>query len=605
MTTKRLFTTISMFTMAFGLVWAQGPNGSGEYYKAADGKKGAALKTAMFNKIKIKNAGWTYSGLKEAYETTDTRSDGYLRDWYSNATYYTPGSNFSGGTSAEGQGYNREHLVPQSWFKEASPMKSDIFHVVPTDAKINNARGSDPLGEVDPDPNKYTTSKNGYSKWGTVKSGLIYDNNGNPVNSLPVFEPNDEVKGDIARAYFYMVTCYEDKISDWTSSGSSSYVFDGNTYPGLTQWCLEMMIRWSAIDPVDDIEIARNNEIAKKQNRNPFIDYPGLEEYIWGNKMDETFSYDKYEGLSTGKQPVTMSFSPTSVTATLGESFTAPTLSMSASGLTVTYSSSNTSVATVNASTGVVTLKAVGVTIITATFAGNDDYYANSTTYTLTVKKQGGDDPTPVETVIWEEDWTGASENVSVESINNSSAAYQGDGGRYCKIYNEERAGGTVPELLIPKNSRTINYFIATIALGNASGEMPLSFKCNKTISVTSTTSGVTVTAGSVSGNTYNYVVNVPSETTTLVLKFATTNDDNARIDDIKLVSVAEEPTTTPGDIVTDGNINWDDLKALVKILLGITPEGDNIDLDAADVNEDGKTNIADVTKLINLLLSK
>ena len=45
------------------------------------------------------------------------------------------------------------------------------------------------------------------------------------------------------------------------------------------------------------------------------------------------------------------------------------------------------------------------------------------------------------------------------------------------------------------------------------------------------------------------------------------------------------------------------DLKALVKILLGITPAEGNIDENAADVNEDGKTNIADVTKLVNMIL--
>ena len=62
-------------------------------------------------------------------------------------------------------------------------------------------------------------------------------------------------------------------------------------------------------------------------------------------------------------------------------------------------------------------------------------------------------------------------------------------------------------------------------------------------------------------------------------------------------------PTTTPGDIVKDGKTDWNDLKALVKILLGITPAEGNIDENAADVNEDGKTNIADVTRLVNMIL--
>lgn len=125
MTTKRLFTSICSLALTLTMAWAQGPNGSNTYYQAANGKKGEALKTAMFYIINIDKAGWSYDGLKEAYKTTDKRPDGYLRDWYSNATSYTPGSAFSGGTSAEGLGYNREHLVPQSWFKEASPMKSE------------------------------------------------------------------------------------------------------------------------------------------------------------------------------------------------------------------------------------------------------------------------------------------------------------------------------------------------------------------------------------------------------------------------------------------------------------------------------------------------
>ena len=590
MTTKRLFTTICTLALTLTMAWAQGPNGSNTYYQAANGKKGEALKTAMFNIIKISSAGWSYDGLKEAYKTTDKRSDGYLRDWYSNATSYTPGSAFSGGTSAEGLGYNREHLVPQSWFDKKSPMVSDIFHVVPTDAKINNERGSDPLGEVG---SSYTQSKNGYSKWGTARSGLGYTGQ--------VFEPNNEVKGDIARAYFYMVTCYENKISTWTSSGSSIYVFDGNTYPGLTSWCLTMMMRWSALDPVDDIEIARNNEIAKKQNRNPFIDYPGLEDYIWGDKKNVAFSYDHYDGSSSGKQYVTMSFSPTSVTATLGESFTAPTLSMSPSGLTVTYSSSNTNVATVNASTGAVTLKAVGTTTITASFAGNNEYYANSTTYTLTVKQQGGEEPTPSgENLMWESfsgykgtsdsgtDLTPTTDGLDFDGWSSFTKTYFGNGA--CGKMSSSSANGSMST--------------KTIALN---GDGVLTFKMKKfktdasSLSLTVTGADADVTNFTPQSDWTDFTVNITGATGSVTLKFNATK--RLYIDDIKLVSVAEEPTTTPGDIVKDGKIDWNDLKALVKILLGITPAGNDIDTDAANVNGDDETNIADVTKLVNMIL--
>jgi len=593
MTTKRLFTTICTLALTLTMAWAQGPNGSETYYQAANGKKGEALKTAMFNIIKISSAGWSYDGLKEAYKTTDKRSDGYLRDWYSNATSYTPGSAFSGGTSAEGLGYNREHLVPQSWFDKKSPMVSDIFHVVPTDAKINNERGSDPLGEVG---SSYTQSKNGYSKWGTARSGLGYTGQ--------VFEPNNEVKGDIARAYFYMVTCYENKISTWTSSGSSIYVFDGNTYPGLTSWCLTMMMRWSALDPVDDIEIARNNEIAKKQNRNPFIDYPGLEDYIWGDKKNVAFSYDHYDGSSSDKQYVTMSFSPTSVTATLGESFTAPTLSMSPSGLTVTYSSSNTNVATVNASTGAVTLKAVGTTTITASFAGNDEYYANSVSYTLFVKEQGGDNPVTGDGIF--QLVTSTSELVSgrryvIVSGNKSMTKLDGTAGSGSVIINSSQIdmNNSSNTALILTMEQVGNYWIV---------------KGDGVYMALTSNSNALNTATTATANTAKWTISVNNGTATIVnanytgryLKYNSgANMFRCYTSGQQDVQIYMEvpPTTTPGDIVKDGKTDWNDLKALVKILLGITPAEGNIDENAADVNEDGKTNIADVTKLVNMIL--
>ena len=281
----------------FGLLYvcAQGPNDTGAYYATAHGKSGQALKTAMFNIIKItKTPG--YDALIDAYRKTDTRPDGFVRDWYSNATSYVHDRDKAGSYSAEGDCYNREHLVPQSWFSKGSPMRADAHHVVPTDGYVNNRRSSYPLGEVTTNPQDIEyQSANGYSKLGSAKAGLGY--------SGKVFEPNDEVKGDIARAYFYMATCYEDKISNW-NSGLADYVFSGNRYPGLTQWVIDMMIRWSRLDPVDDVERARNDSVQSWQdNRNPFIDYPGLEDYIWGDKKDVAFDYTQGGGSQTTVAP--------------------------------------------------------------------------------------------------------------------------------------------------------------------------------------------------------------------------------------------------------------------------------------------------------------
>lgn len=298
---KRL-SIITTLVAAFCAVtaWAQGPNNTGTYYQSANGKKGSALKTAMFNIIKNPSV-VSYSGLYDAYVKTDTRPDGTVRDWYSDSTKYQHNVHNKGNYSEEGDMYNREHSMPQSWFSEASPMKSDIVHVLPTDGYVNNRRSSYPFGEVG---NVTYKSYHGYSKLGSSKTAGY---------SGTVFEPNDEIKGDIARIYFYMVTCYEDRFTNWTK-GTASQVLSSDKYQGLKSWCMDMMIQWSKQDPVDDVERARNNAVYEVQgNRNPFVDYPGLEDYVWGTKTEVAFSYDNYDDTGTDPQPATVAqpvFSP-------------------------------------------------------------------------------------------------------------------------------------------------------------------------------------------------------------------------------------------------------------------------------------------------------
>lgn len=263
--------------LCMGYAWAQGPNNSGTYYQSANGKKGAALKTALYNIINPHtNIG--YDGLYEGYKKTDTRADGYVRDWYSNTTNFRHNVDNKGSYSGEGDMYNREHSVPQSWFS-GNVIKADIVHVIPTDGYVNNRRSNYPLAEVN---NITYQSNNGYSKLGSCKTAGY---------SGTVFEPNDEIKGDMARMYMYMVTCYEDVCASWGHD-----VFSSSNL-GFESWYLDMLMRWAQQDPIDDIEIARNNAVYEVQgNRNPFVDYPGLEDYIWGSKTDQQFFYDNYEG---------------------------------------------------------------------------------------------------------------------------------------------------------------------------------------------------------------------------------------------------------------------------------------------------------------------
>lgn len=358
------------------------------YYASADGKQGAELKTAMcgiiYNRTEL-----DYDDLWTAYQTTDVHPDGdkagKIWDMYSNITSYDP-VNGSHANSSEGSGFNREHSFPKSWFGgEVMPMFTDLHHLYPVDGNINTRRSNNPYGETNGEDWK---SANNFSKLGACTY---------PGYTGKVFEPADEYKGDFARTYFYMVTCYENELPTWVSSYSSSTdveeVLDGSTYPAFTTWTKNMLMEWAKNDPVSEKETNRNNAVyAIQGNRNPFIDYPGLEEYVWGTMTTTAFSYDNYV-QPVYKQNVTMSFDPTSASATVGQNFTEPTLTTTPAGLTVTYSSSDTGVATVNASTGEVTLVAAGTTTITATFAGNDTYNSGSAYYTLTVSASGS---TPV-----------------------------------------------------------------------------------------------------------------------------------------------------------------------------------------------------------------
>ena len=289
---KKTYMTLLLAAVAL-LASAAAPNGSGTYYSAANGYKGSALKTALCGII-YNRTEKSYDYLWTAFRTTDKRSDGYLWDMYSDITNFTFGTDQAGNYQKEGDVYNREHSFPKSWFGgEVMPMYTDLHHMYPTDGYVNNRRGNLPFGETNGGTYK---SANDFSKVGSCTY---------PGYTGSVFEPADEYKGDFARTYFYMVTCYEEKLADWYSKNSESRTtINGTTYPAFQTWQLNMLMEWATADPVSEKEINRNKAVYGIQNnRNPFIDYPGLEQYIWGSKKDVAFSYDNYvqpDGSSSG-----------------------------------------------------------------------------------------------------------------------------------------------------------------------------------------------------------------------------------------------------------------------------------------------------------------
>jgi endonuclease I len=128
--------------------------------------------------------------------------------------------------------WNREHVWPQSKLNGAA--KGDAHNLKPSDVQENSFRGNKPFG----------------------------------YGSSGVYEPHDDVKGDIARIVFYMVT-----MNTQLSINSGTI---GN---------LDMFIEWHQMDPVDDFERNRNDVIYSYQgNRNPYIDYPEFVYEIFGDR---------------------------------------------------------------------------------------------------------------------------------------------------------------------------------------------------------------------------------------------------------------------------------------------------------------------------------
>ncbi|MBS4013108.1 MAG: endonuclease [Bacteroidetes bacterium] len=264
------------FTSAFLFqdVYAQIPTG---YYNSIEGKEGEELRIEL-HKIIRGHHRRVYSQLWNDFYSTDRKPNGKVWCMYSDVPYPgQPAYEFTffddqqgtGGASAEGQVYNREHSWPTSWWGGGSSttdtMYTDLFHIHPADAYINTMRSNWPYGEVCA-PTVTTTN-------GSKRGPNCYEFEGGYTSTA--FEPIDAYKGDLARNYFYMVTRYRHRISNW-----SSPMIQGNT---LAPWALDMLMKWHILDPVSPKEINRNNAVyAIQGNRNPFIDHPELACKIWG-----------------------------------------------------------------------------------------------------------------------------------------------------------------------------------------------------------------------------------------------------------------------------------------------------------------------------------
>ena len=397
------FTTLLLGFM-FSLALAQAPAG---YYNGTEGLTGSALKTKLSAIITAGHKDNGYDGLYNGYPTTDSdhfyENDGTVLDMYSeNPTgtdpyTYRHGIKKCGNYSVEGDCYNREHIVPQSFFNQQSPMRGDIHFVRPTDGKVNGMRSNYPFGAVN---SPSFTSKNG-TKVGPSSS---------PGYGGTVAEPIDEFKGDIARMVFYFVTRYASRLSSF----STGNMLGGSPYPGLQAWEKDVLLAWSIQDPVSPTEIERNNaSYVFQKNRNPFIDHPEWVQLIWGSQTVDT---------QAPSAPTNLAVLSTS-TASANLSWTASTDNVGVSYYRifvngVFHSNSNATTATVS---GLAQGTTYTFYVIAVDAANNASPQSNTATGTTLTDTQAPTAPlnlsvTSVGTNNIAVQWTAATDNVGVTS---------------------------------------------------------------------------------------------------------------------------------------------------------------------------------------------
>lgn len=318
-TTKYILTLALTVCCALGNLYAI----NSTYYSSIDGKKDSGLREALTtllynNHTKGLSYDWDFDGI-------DWDNSGNVYDIYSDCGHKKTDATSSYQCCCDA--INREHIVPQSTFDSKYPQYADRHHLYVVDGKVNGYRSNYAFGEcssgtkgscnnsstVKPSEGTATCSNHEYGKLGTSTFTEV-------KISDKVYEPDDEYKGDIARAIMYMVVRYatadyckvksgsgtsanEYPVTAWSASSNCGLMFSSSlsTNYGLSNYGKALLLKWHRNDPVSAREIARNEGVAAKQgNRNPFIDYPCLAEYLWGNKAGETVNLSDLTGTFTG-----------------------------------------------------------------------------------------------------------------------------------------------------------------------------------------------------------------------------------------------------------------------------------------------------------------
>ncbi len=335
---------------------------TGNYYSSITASNGIALLGQIHDLIVSTHTYYTsYDNVRDWSIHSDPGPNGGIIDFYTHESVLK----YSGTVGT----WNREHVWPQSlsaglW--GTSGGGSDMHHIRPCESKLNGSRGNKKYGDAGTDKSEewsYNTN-GGKGALGGYSSGNI-------------FEPLDNVKGDVSRIIMYVYTHYNNArdvggtIECSKAHGKLQITNVISASSEENAW--KMLLQWNKLDPVDDIERQRNEWVFSKQhNRNPFIDNESYADAIWGDGTTEEITL---QGLTMNVNSLNLAVGGTS------------TLSVNAipsnANNSVTWTSDNSNVARVDGS-GKVTAVNAGSAVITATSTQNSNIKA---TATVTVKE--------------------------------------------------------------------------------------------------------------------------------------------------------------------------------------------------------------------------
>lgn len=263
----------------YGVCAPQIPAG---YYDALEGLSGAALKQALQDIIADPAVVrlQSYADIWDILKDADRNPENNNQVWCVYTELPMAKLDQQNTSSIVGK-WNREHIFCQSrgGFEVAMGDTADGINVWNTTGPDNTVDGiSDAhhLRAVNGQENSSRNNKN----YGTVASGTVY---AGPTGTQGSW------RGDVARALFYMAVRFN--ALDVVNGDPSEYLSDGTT-PSGEIGDLATLLNWNTQDPADDYEMNRNNVVYNWQmNRNPFIDYPLLADYIFGSHYGDPWSF--------------------------------------------------------------------------------------------------------------------------------------------------------------------------------------------------------------------------------------------------------------------------------------------------------------------------